>query len=83
MNTNKKIVSTSFYPKAMQQFATENFNIKYLCGGLLAIAFLQVLLVLLVKQGPLVIALDSTGAVAKVETKITDLQINLLRLRNM
>lgn len=77
MNTNKKItLQTSFYPKAMQQFATENFNIKYLCGGLLAITFLQVLLVLyLVKQGPLVIALDSTGAVAKVETKITDLQI--------
>ena len=77
MNTNKKInLQISSYPKAMQQFAIENFNIKYLCAGLLAVTFLLTLLVLfLVKQGPLVIALDNTGEISKIETKVTDLQI--------
>lgn len=60
----------------MQQFAIENFNIKYLCAGLLAVTFLLTLLVLfLVKQGPLVIALDNTGEISKIESKVTDLQI--------
>lgn len=77
MNTNKKInLQISSYPKAMQQFAIENFNIKYLCAGLLAVTFLLTLLVLfLVKQGPLVIALDNTGEISKIESKVTDLQI--------
>ena len=77
MNINKKItLKSSLYPQAMQQFASENFNIKYLCGGLLAITFLLILLVMhLVRQGPTVVALDGTGSVAKIETKITDLQI--------
>lgn len=77
MNTNKKInLQISSYPKAMQQFAIENFNIKYLCAGLLAITFLLTLLVLfLVKQGPLVIALDNTGEISKIESKVTDLQV--------
>lgn len=77
MNTNKKInLQISSYPKAMQQFAIENFNIKYLCAGLLAVIFLLTLLVLfLVKQGPLVIALDNTGEISKIESKVTDLQI--------
>lgn len=77
MNTNKKItLKSSLYPKTIQQFASENFNIKYLCAGLLVITFLLILLVMyLVKQGPTVVALDSTGSVAKIETKITDLQI--------
>ncbi len=77
MNTNKKInLQTSPYPKAMQQFAIENFNIKYLCAGLIAISFFLIVLTLyLVKQGPLVIAIDSQGSVARIESKITDLQI--------
>ena len=77
MNTNKKInLQISSYPKAMQQFAIENFNIKYLRAGLLAVTFLLTLLVLfLVKQGPLVIALNSTGEISRIETKVTDLQI--------
>jgi hypothetical protein len=77
MNTNKKInLQISSYPKAMQQFAIENFNIKYLCAGLLAVTFLLTLLVLfLVKQRPLVIALDNTGEISKIEFKVTDLQI--------
>lgn len=79
MNTNKKInLQISSYPKAMQQFAIENFNIKYLCAGLLAVTFFLTLLVLfLVKQGPLVIALDNTGEISKIESKVTDLQIQV------
>jgi len=33
------------------------------------------LVLFLVKQGPTVIALDNTGSIAKVESKITDIQI--------
>lgn len=74
---NKKIMlQASLYPKAMREFAEENLNVKYLCGTLLGFSFLLLVLVLyLVKRGPTVIALESSGAVAKVEMKVTDLQI--------
>lgn len=69
-------VQLSQYPKAMREFAAENLNIKFLCSGLLAITFLMLILVLyLIKQGPTVIALESSGSVATIETKITDAQI--------
>jgi hypothetical protein len=64
------------YPKAMREFAEENLNIKFLCGALLGLLFLMLMLVLyLVKKGPTVIALDNTGSIARVESKITDIQI--------
>lgn len=74
---NKKIMlQASSYPKVMKEFAEENLTIKFLCGGLLTLSFLLLLLVLyLVKRGPNVIALDATGSVAKVELKVTDVQI--------
>jgi hypothetical protein len=73
---NKISVQLSSYPKAMREFAEENLNIKFLCGGLLAATFLMLILVLyLVKRGPTVIALDGSGSVAVIETKVTDLQI--------
>lgn len=60
----------------MREFAAENLNIKFLCSGLLAITFLMLILVLyLIKQGPTVIALESSGSVTTIETKITDAQI--------
>jgi len=76
--TNKRItLQVSSYPKAMRQFAEENLNIKYLCGALLGLSLLLLVLVLyLVKKGPTVIALESTGSVAKIESKVTDLQID-------
>lgn len=75
---NKKIMlQVSSYPKAMKEFAEENLNVKYLCGALLSLSFLLLIVVLyLVKRGPTVIALDSTGAVAKIESRVTDLQID-------
>jgi len=69
-------VQLSQYPKAMREFAAENLNIKFLCSGLLAVTFLMLILVLyLIKQGPTVIALESSGSVAAIETKVTDAQI--------
>lgn len=73
---NKISVQLSQYPKAMREFAAENLNIKFLCSGLLAVTFLMLILVLyLIKQGPTVIALESSGSVAAIETKVTDAQI--------
>lgn len=73
---DKISVQLSSYPKAMREFAQENLNIKFLCGGLLAATFLMLILVLyLVKRGPTVIALDGSGSTAVIETKVTDLQI--------
>ncbi len=75
---NKIVLQTSSFPKAMREFAEENLNLKFLCGVLLAIVTLMLLLVLfLVKQGPMVIALDGSGEVSKIETKITDLQVEV------
>lgn len=73
---NKIAIQLSSYPKVMREFAEENFNIKFLCGALLAVTFLMLMLVLyLVKKGPTVIALESSGSIALIETKITDVQI--------
>lgn len=69
-------VQLSQYPKAMREFAEENLNIKFLCGALLVVTFFMLILVMyLVKRGPTVIALESSGSVAAIETKITDAQI--------
>lgn len=73
---DKISLQLSQYPKAMREFAAENLNIKFLCSCLLAVTFLMLILVLyLVKQGPTVIALESSGSVAAIEIKVTDAQI--------
>ena len=64
------------YPKMIQEFAIENFNLKALTAALLGLLFiLSVLVVYLVKRGPEVIALDAGGEIARRELKITDAQI--------
>lgn len=64
------------YPKLVQDFATENFNLKALSAALLGLSFvLLILVVYLVKRGPEVIALDGSGEIAKIEIKTTDAQI--------
>lgn len=71
-----KSLNIRSYPKIVQEFAEENFNLKALCGALLGLLFiLLVLVVYLVKRGPEVIALDGNGQMAKQEMKITDIQI--------
>lgn len=73
---DKISIQLSSYPRAMREFAEENLNIKFLLGALLAVTFLMLILVLyLIKQGPTVIALESSGSVAAIETKVTDAQI--------
>ena len=64
------------YPQMVQAFAKENFNLKVLSGACLGLVFLSLILVAyLVKRGPTVIALDNTGEVTRIESKVTDLQI--------
>jgi len=71
-----KSLNIKIYPKLIQEFATENFNLKALCGALLGLLFiLLILVVYFIHRGPLVIALDGHGRVTKIETKITDVQI--------
>ncbi len=74
---NKKtVLRSSSYPEAMRSFAEENLNLKFLCASLLGLFFVTLLLVLYpVKKGPTVVALDNTGEVARIEAKVTDLQI--------
>lgn len=64
------------YPKMIESFAHENFNLKTLLGALVFLLLLNALTTIyLLKKGPEVIALESSGHVAKIDTKITDLQI--------
>lgn len=64
------------YPKLIQDFANENFNLKALCSMLLVLLLiLSVTVVYLIKRGPEVIALDGAGEIAKHELKVTDAQI--------
>lgn len=74
---NKSILlQTSEYPNALKEFAKENLNLKFLCGALLTISILMLILILfLFKKGPSVVAISSTGEIALIDTKITDLQI--------
>ncbi|MGZ3806294.1 MAG: hypothetical protein ACXVB4_18925 [Pseudobdellovibrionaceae bacterium] len=73
---DSKTLSIRSYPKLIQEFANENFNLKALCGALLGLMFiLLVLVVYLIKKGPDVIALEASGQITKLETKITDLQV--------
>lgn len=74
--TETKRLQTKAYPDLMRDFARQNFNLKMLCSALVGLLFLMLILTLyLVKRGPEVIALDGAGDIARVETKVTDLQI--------
>jgi hypothetical protein len=74
--SDTKTLQTKAYPDLMRDFARQNFNLKVLCSALIGLLFLMLILTLyLVKRGPEVIALDGIGEVARVETKVTDLQI--------
>lgn len=75
--TDVKHIEIKRYPKMVGEFAKENFNLKVLSAALIMIVIVVLAMLLyLVKSGPKVIALAENGQVAKVETKITDLQID-------
>ena len=75
MNFKQKLQASS-YTSMVQNFAAENFNMKILSGACLALLFLSLIVIaFLLKQGPQVVALDASGAVISIETKVTDAQI--------
>ena len=72
----KQVLKINAYPQMVQEFAKANFNLKVLAGASLGLLFLCLALVIfMVRRGPVVIALDGTGEVSKIEQKITDVQI--------
>lgn len=75
--TDVKHIEIKKYPKMVEEFAKANFNLKVLSAALIMIVLVVLAMLLyLVKSGPKVIALAENGQIAKVETKITDLQID-------
>lgn len=76
-NTTEIKLELRKYPKLIEHFAKENFNLKSLLLILLFLLLVNSLVtVYLLKKDVRVIALDANGSVVKVETKITDLQIS-------
>lgn len=72
----KQVLKMSSYPKLVQDFAKENFNLKFLTAAALAVSALSLALsIYLIRRGPVVVALDGNGEVARFEQKITDVQI--------
>lgn len=72
-----KHIEIKKYPKMVEEFAKANFNLKVLSAALIMIVItVLAMLLYLVKSGPKVIALAENGQIAKIETKITDLQID-------
>lgn len=77
-NTKEQTVKLEIrkYPKMIEAFASENFNLKTLLGVLIALLIVNSLVtVYLLKKGPEVIALEASGERGKLDTKISDLQI--------
>ncbi len=72
----KTALTNSKYPKIVTDLASQNYFLKIISYSSLGIITLMLLLLIYsVKRGPEVIALETSGEVAHVETKITDLQI--------
>ena len=72
----KHVLKMNAYPQMVQDFAKANFNLKILASVSLGLLFLSLALVIfMVRRGPVVVALDSTGEVSRLEQKITDAQI--------
>ena len=74
----KTALTNSKYPKIVTDLASQNYFLKIISYSSLGIITLMLLLLIYsVKRGPEVIALETSGEVAHVETKITDLQIQV------
>ncbi len=72
----KTVLTNSKYPKIVTDLATQNHFLKILTYSSLGIITLMLLMLIYsMKRGPDVIALETSGEVAKVETQITDLQV--------
>lgn len=75
---DKTTITNSKFPKIVTDLASQNYYLKIISYSSLGIITLMLLLLTYsVKRGPEVIALETSGQVAQVETKITDLQIQM------
>lgn len=64
------------YPKLIEEFAKENFNLKTLTGALIAFMLINSLvLAFLLRRGPMVVPLQADGNIARVDSQVTDAQI--------
>lgn len=72
----KTTLMNSKYPKIVTDLASQNYFLKIFSYSSLGIITLMLLLLIYaVKRGPEVIALEASGEVANIETKVTDLQV--------
>ena len=64
------------YPKLVEEFAKENFNLKTLVGVLIALMLINsVTLAYILRRGPMVVPLQADGNIARVDSQVTDAQI--------
>ena len=64
------------YPKLVEEFAKENFNLKTLVGVLIALMLSNsVTLAYILRRGPMVVPLQADGNIARVDSQVTDAQI--------
>ena len=72
----KTILTNSKYPRLVTDLAQQNHYLKVLSYSSTAImGLLTLLLIYSFKRGPQVIALETSGEVARVETELTDMQV--------
>lgn len=63
-------------PEILRDLSKQNMNLKNLCLSLGVLLFLSVIAnVFLSQKNTQIVALDAFGSIAKVETKVTDLQV--------
>jgi hypothetical protein len=64
------------YPKLIEEFAKENFNLKTLVGALIALMLVNsVILAFLLRRGPMVVPLQADGNTARVDSHVTEAQV--------
>ena len=73
---NKIKLQLNKVPELIRDLSKENMNLKNLCLSLGVLLFLSVIAnVFLSQKNTQIVALDAFGSIAKVETKVTDLQV--------
>ena len=64
------------YPKLIEEFAKENFNLKTLVGALIALMLVNLsVMAYVLRKGPLVIPLQADGSTARVGPEVTEAQV--------
>jgi len=64
------------YPKLIEEFSRENFNLKTLSGALIALMLVNsLILAYLLRRGPMVVPLQADGSTARVDSQATEAQV--------